>query len=431
MDKRNYIGSVSLFIFSTFYALTAQAGWNYTALDVNEYHQIVAHARTRAQAILHTLQPYRQQSADTQIAVMGNELADLPYIFQGGVGEGDWQPASSVYKPGAAHVMQNPVYRFDGFDCQSFVEVIMALLHAKTLDDFDSQILDISYGAAGNPGGEIVHYYNRNNFVDGDFNPVNQRNGRLVDITTKGVLAPYASETSATLTRQNWFSFQRHNMRAHVRVLENEDAAAMVRRFRTVYSNLNFPHFDSERVTISYIPKDLLALRKDEGGYEPNQALLDKIPTPAIAEVVRDVKVWGKGRARELIGSELNVSHFGVLYRQTFKSGELIYRRITCDFDAFYQKACHVQPIKCENKECKVLMFMHATDAYPVGFFWYQQNDGNYVCTRTPPAPGANYSHCNRVERIPFYDYISDYQFKFYWYLTEPSILGYHFEKLS
>jgi hypothetical protein len=178
------------------------------------------------------------------------------------------------------------------------------------------------------------------------------------------------------------------------------------------------------------VPKSLLALRQKDGSYEPNQPLLDKIPAPAVAEVVRDVKVWGRGRARDLIGSELNVSHFGVLYRQTFKYGDLIYQKITCDFSDSYEKVSQVKPVMCERSQCKELMFVHATDAYPMGYYWYKRGDGNYTCSSTPPAQGEKYSRCNRVERIPFYQYIADYQFRFYWYLTEPSILGYHFEKL-
>jgi hypothetical protein len=423
------MGVILLFL-AVFYTSIAAAGWNYTTLDAAQYRQIVAQSRSRVQQLLQTLQPYRHHLLDTQVALIGSELADLPYIYLGGVGEGDWQPTSHTYKPGAVHVAQNPVYRFDGFDCQSFVEVVMALLKANTLDEFDSRIVEVSYGAAGNPNGELVRYYNRNNFVDGDFNPINQRQGLLLDVTSHGELAPYASETSAILTRQRWFTFQQHNMRAHVRVLDSENGSAMAKRFRTVYSALPYPRFDSEQVAISYVPKKLLALRQRDGSYLPNQALLDKISTPAIAEVVRDIKVWGRGRARDLLGSELSVSHFGVLYRHTFKAGDLIYQKITCDFNDNYTKTCQVQPVRCEQSQCKELMFVHATDAYPMGFYWYQQADGDYTCTRKPPAPGMKFSQCNRVERIPFYQYISDYQFRFYWYLTEPSILGYHFEKL-
>src|SRR5258708_2678106 len=100
------------------------------------------------------------------------------------MGEGDWQPNSSIYQSGAAHLRQDPVYRLDGLDCQTFVQVAMALLHANSLDQFDNSILNIAYGAAGNSSEGIVHFYNRNNFADGDFNPVNENNGWLSDVTS-------------------------------------------------------------------------------------------------------------------------------------------------------------------------------------------------------------------------------------------------------
>ena len=76
-------------------------------------------------------------------------------------------------------------------------------------------------------------------------------------------------------------------------------------------------------------------------------------------------------------------------------------------------------------------MFAHATSAYPDRYFWYQQSNGHYVCSSQPPARGTSYTQCNRVERLPFFDYLINYQYGSYVYMNNPSIVGVHIEKLS
>jgi hypothetical protein len=242
------------------------------------------------------------------------------------MGEGDWQPKSFVYSPDAIHIKQNPVYRMDGLNCQTLVQVAMALYYSNQLSAFDRHYLKIAYGAAGNPDGEIVRYYNRNNFIDADFNPVNQRNGWLIDVTSHGVLAPYSKQIHATITRQKWFLRQRYHLADNIQVLAEASGPLMLDRFKTVYTALNFPHFDAEAITMSYLPKEMLAIRQEDDSFKPNQPLLDKIPTPAIVEIVRDPNRWNDYgiKVKDIIGTEETISHLGLLYRQTFKHGELI-----------------------------------------------------------------------------------------------------------
>src|SRR5437867_2253456 len=104
---------------------------------------------------------------------------------------------------------------------------------------------------------------------------------------------------------------------------------------------------------MAYIPKEKLALQQTTGHYQPNQALLDSIPTPAVVEIVRDANKWtiGGKNIKYVIGSELSISHMGLLYRQRFKYGEVIYQKITCDYDEQRQKVCSVTPVVCEKEQ--------------------------------------------------------------------------------
>ncbi len=414
----------------TKYSAHLKSDRDYSVLDAFLTQQTIKHSRSKIQFILNALQD--NQNKNARIAFIADQLRDIPYIFTGAIGESDWQPASSTYQPGALHIKQDPAYRLDGLDCQTFVQVAMALLYSKNIDEFDQNILKISYGAAGNPAGEIVHFYNRNNFVESDWNPINQRNGWLTDPTLKSNLSAYAAVTHATITRQNWFLFQQKNLSANVRVLNETDGSAMAKRFMTIYSNLDYPNFDSEMVATTYIPKEKIAVRQADGSYQPDQTLLDMIPTPAVVEIVRDTKKWNLGgkNIKDLIGTELSISHMGLLYRKTFQQDDLIYRKVSCNYDNQHQKICAVTPVICQKDHCDELMFLHATDARPNGFHWYKQADGNYACSANVPPGITNFTECNRVEEQPLFDYLTDYQYGSYWYMNSPSIIGIHLEQL-
>lgn len=405
----------------------------YTVLNAQEYAKTVKQTRHRIVQLLQSLQPHRQQNSNAQVAFIAQQLVDIPYLSSGAVGEGDWQAAALHYKPGAVHIRQDPVYRLDGFNCQTFVQFVMALLYAKNIADFDQTMLAISYGAAGNPHGEIVHSYNRNHFIDGDWNPVNERNGLLTDVTARGSLAAYALTSHATLTRQNWFLLRQQDTATSVRVLNKANGPAMVQRSITRYAALPYPHFIVENVTTSYLPKEVLAIEQTNGDFIPNQSVLDSIPTPSVVEIVRDPKKWTlDGRnIKDILGSETSVSHLGVLYQQTFSRGSLIYHQITCNYTNQNRKTCRVTPISCQKNHCHELMFAHATEAYPHQFYWYQRTSGDFVCSPTKPASGIRYTHCNRVEAMPLVDYLTRYQYNNYRYITDPSIVGIHIEQLS
>jgi len=403
---------------------------HYTVLDDHHYHETVTNSRAKVTHILSVLNRKPATDANAKLALIASQLIDIPYLHQNGMGEGDWQPKSMVYLPNAIHLKQHPVYRLDGLNCQTLVQVAMAFYLSNRLSSFDQHYLKIAYGAAHNPLGEIVHYYNRNHFIDADFNPVNQKHGWLSDVTTA---SPYARKIHANVTRQQWFLRQRYHLTDNIQVLKDSSGPLMLNRFKTIYTALPFPHFDHEDITISYLPKEILALRQEDDTFKPNQPLLNKIPTPAIVEIIRDPEIWNDYgiKIKNILGTEETVSHLGLLYRQTFKRGALIYQKIACNVDNTRKKNCEVTPIFCQKKICKELMFTHATNAYPKKYYWYLSSEGKYVCSSHLPESGTAYTSCNRVVSLPFYDYLTDYQLGYYWNMDVTSILGVHVEKLN
>lgn len=397
---------------------------NFTVLDAAQYHQTVNQARIKIKEILTAKEKRRFKSANAKMAFITKRLLDIPFIFTGAFGEGDW---------GGTHIKQDPIYRLDGLNCQTFVQVAMALYLSKSLDEFDKNILKISYGAAGNTHDDAVHFYNRNIFIDGDWNPVNQRHGFLTDITSQGELSSLAKATHAEITRQNWFDLQQSDLHGTVRVLDAADGPAMANRFAKLYAHLNLPDFDSEDVAISYIAKEDIAKLQPDGNYKPNTTLLDKVQTPAVVEIIRDAKKWqlnGKN-IKDTIGSELSVSHMGILYRKTFKRGEVIFQKTQCSYNDDQQKICEVKPVICQKQLCTELMMVHASSARPNGYFWYQTADNHFACSAKLAEGVTSHTTCNRVHELPLFNYLTDYQYGSYLYMTNPSILGVHFERLN
>ncbi len=319
------------------------------------------------------------------------------------------------------------MYRTDVLNCATFVEVVLALIHAHNLAQYEKNFISISYGAAHLLAKQpfSISYANRNNFVSGGFNLINQKRGLLTDTTGMGVFKPYIKYTTTTIDRAKWFSYlaSPEKVKTTVRVLSNLAGVNMVKRLRSNYGSF----FKPQRVKLGYLPKSILVKSyKAPGGhrvYQANQALINQVPVPSVVEIVRDFRKWQLGgvNIKKVIGTGINVSHLGLLYRQTFKPGQLIYHRIGCSFTKSNKKICSVEPIYCSKKPgCTETMMAAATNAYPDGYIYsYQAKTGRYFCSSMDDMPkGARaLTTCNRVTVMPLGDYLAAYQYGHYIYM--------------
>ncbi|WP_267257007.1 N-acetylmuramoyl-L-alanine amidase-like domain-containing protein [Coxiella endosymbiont of Ornithodoros maritimus] len=283
-----------------------------------------------------------------------------------------------------------------------------------------------------------IRYYNRNNFISSDFNPVNQASGLLKDVTNKGVFSSYARKTSALINRQKWFAYQvKPNLIGeNVRIIRNADGLAMYHRFKNKYPT-PFHTFSPEIVSVAYVPKETFVKKSvDSKGtvhYQPNLKLINQIPTLSVIEIIRDVKQWtmNKKNIKDVIGSELNVSHLGLLYRDHFSYGSTIFKKITCSKNKAANKVRSVTPQICSKKTgCVETLFLHATEAYLDGYY-YQDAQSHCQYTAKKPAVGTPYSTCNRLLALPLGDYLTTYQYDHYVYLENPAIFGINIKKIS
>lgn len=346
---------------------------------------------TQINILIKNIQAQHFKTSDAKIAYIAEQLTNIPYGYSNIMGEGN------------GHSHPAPIYRLDKMNCQTLAQTILALTYATNLKTFNQLIQQISYGALNNSRYDRVHYFNRNHFIESDFNRVNEMNGLLKDITFSPPLTPYATTISFLLDRKQWFLKQAMSL-----------PASVTQQF-----------LKPQPIKLSYLPKYKIILKDDLGNFHPNEDVFKNLATPAIIEIVHDPQQWlidGKN-IKDIIGTDIAIAHLGIIYKQSFHHHELIYYKISCD------QQCIVTPVYCEKNICNELMFVHATSAYPRNFFWIKQNH-HYTCSREEEKNTARLIPCNRVERLPLFAYLTSYQDGVYPHLTWHAILGLHIEKI-
>lgn len=346
--------------------------------------------RTKINLLIQNIQAQHFKDPDAKIAYIAAQLANIPYGYGDIMGEG------------SGHSHPAPIYRLDKMNCQTLAQTILALSYATNLKTFDQVIQQIAYGALNNSTYDRIHYFNRNHFIETDFNRVNEMNGLLKDITRSQPLASYATTINFSLNRKQWFLQQDL-------ILPN---------------SLNRQFLKPQYIKLSYLPKFTIILKDKQGNFYPNPEIFKNLTTPAIVEMVHDPQQWfidGKN-IKDLIGTDLAIAHLGIIYKQSFQRHKLIYYKITC------MQQCMVTPIYCQKKICNELMFVHATRAYHRNFFWVKQHN-HYACVEEEKNT-AMHVPCNRVERLPLFAYLTSYQEGAYPHLTWNAVLGLHVEKI-
>lgn len=238
-------------------------------------------ANVSIKELYHTLNSMPNTSMVDRIDRISSQFKGAPYIL-GSLGEGP-----------DARYDQFPQYRIDGFDCDTYVNTVIALALANNLETFQ-QCLKYTRYKDGN-----ISYINRNHFTSIDWNANNQQRGLLKDITltikdkhNKSV-ALYAN---AMINKPGWYA---HKTLATIR-LQNGNQTEQIKRLAELKAKGS--QLKTTLSKIPYIP--FTALFSKDG--KPNLYLFSQIPTGSIIEIVRPN--WD---LREAIGTSLNISHLG------------------------------------------------------------------------------------------------------------------------
>ncbi|MED7789687.1 N-acetylmuramoyl-L-alanine amidase-like domain-containing protein [Francisella sp. 19X1-34] len=399
------------------------------------------------QASMNSLTSYWQYKAKpkNENQLVSAEVAyfnKLKIPYGGGIGEGWDNPLN---------IQQDLTFRLDEVNCVTVVQDIMGIILAEEHENvynfffeaFKKGLYSVSYGAFPSSLGKT--YENRNNFVSSDFNKVNNKLGYIQDVTADLGLKYNrfpAGAKNKTINHSGWFNKQKNNLsNIHIADINLSNKQAIVDKFTSKEYGANFPN---ESVSMNYIPKDLFYTKQGDDYYANTnnikKLMADNIPK--IVEFVRDDSKWiiaGKPIST-LIGSDILVSHLGILYNATFNKGDVIYNQINCAEDDG-MKVCKVIPVKCSENTCKKVMLFMASNAYPNSYVLSKNNSNKIACTDPTKVPSGytiernvitnNDLTCNRAFSMPFGDYFIHKMYNKYPYIDSQSILGINLQKIT
>ncbi|HEX4048503.1 MAG TPA: N-acetylmuramoyl-L-alanine amidase-like domain-containing protein [Elusimicrobiota bacterium] len=218
------------------------------------------------------------RSAADRVLDYGKSLLGVPYV-DGPFGEGP-----------LGRYDRGPLYRFDAFDCTTFVETVTALSISDSWNGFKDSINRIRY-KDGN-----VSFVDRNHITSLDWIPNNVRAGIYRDVTAS--LAPGLTLVArAEIDKPAWFA-KLPASRVKIPELTDGERQALLESLHEEGGR-----FSAEEATVPYIP---LAALFGPGG----AAVFDRIPSGSVVNIVRPN--WD---LVALIGTHLNVSHQGFAVR--------------------------------------------------------------------------------------------------------------------
>jgi hypothetical protein len=210
----------------------------------------------------------------------------LPYGFGGPLGEGELD----IFD-------QDPLYRFDVFDCTTYIETVLALSAASDeagntdMIKFSDRMSEIRYHNAR------VSYFDRNHFVELDWNPNNIKAGFFTDITAQ-VAGKSLAFSTAIIDKRGWY-----NAKTSADIKPERGPAEtelLLQQLRALGANI-----EAQSVSLPYLPLATL-LGPDGNTLDPE--ILSRLPDHSVINVVR--QNWKPSEATALI-----VSHQMFLFK--------------------------------------------------------------------------------------------------------------------
>ena len=256
---------------------------------------------------------------DERISSVSEKLLGRPYMLFA-LGEG----ANGKFNT-------RPLYRTDVFDCETFVDTVLAIVNSEDMLSFKQQINNIRY-KHGKP-----NFFARNHFTNLDWNINNQKKAYIKDITHN--LQVY--RTSRTyINKKNWYK----HLQPNVIILNASDDKKKQQLFRL--RSLGYQNSSNAYSVLNYIPLSALFVEQ-----RPVNSLFKQIPNGAIIEIVRPN--WDLERT---IGTKLDISHLGFAIWKNgnlyFRNASSIHNKIVDEkLSDYLQKYIHSPTVKGINIE--------------------------------------------------------------------------------
>lgn len=236
-----------------------------------------ASSREEAQDYLNRYATYK--STQVRMDLFSRLFVGLPYGEGGPLGEGE----NGRYD-------QDPLYRFDTFDCTTFVETIVSLALTSNVDQFETMMDKIRY-----ENGE-VDYLKRNHFPSLQWIPFNVQNGLLSEINDVVLPRNEQKLAEAVINLPGWLKkIKLEEIRVPMASVEQKQF--LLEELRALSVN-----YSPVVARLMYLPISTLLSRPE---------LLKKIPHATIVNFVRPN--WD---LTDIIGTHMNVSHQGFIFRK-------------------------------------------------------------------------------------------------------------------
>ncbi|GAB3481243.1 DUF1460 domain-containing protein [Marinomonas epiphytica] len=200
----------------------------------------------------------------------------------------------------------DPLYRFDAFDCTTFVETVLAKAMSHDDDSFVATLTQIRY-----KNGQ-VSFENRNHFPSLDWIPNNKH--FLKDITVP-IAQGKVSYADTVIDKKAWY--QAMSLESYACHLSKQDCVHLLDDLRKLGSGYTKQSVKTPFIPIKLLFKDL-KIEEEVTWSGLNNELLAALPNGAVVNWVRpnwQVKKW--------IGTNMNISHQGFIVRK----GDRVYLR--------------------------------------------------------------------------------------------------------
>lgn len=234
-------------------------------------------SQDEAEALLNRFQTVQTISA--RVESFTKNFLGLPYGKDGPLGEGP-----------TGRYDQDPLFRFDTFDCTTFVETVLALAHARDSADFAQRMDEIRYENG------VISYVTRNHFPSLQWIPNNINNGYLRDVTRDIAPMSILKTAVAIIDLPTHYSFMNVDM-LRVSGLTNQERSERVLEWRAEGQRLS-----PQEARLDYVPIDWIL---------KNSKWLNEIPHGAVVNFVRPN--WD---LTQVAGTHMNVSHQGFILRR-------------------------------------------------------------------------------------------------------------------
>lgn len=238
---------------------------------------VLATPREEAQDLINKYQD--DQGLVTRLDAFSRAFVGLPYGDGGPLGEGE-----------DGRYDQDPLYRFDTFDCTTYVETVVSLAQGRDVDDFEARMDEIRYEGAQ------VDYLKRNHWPSLQWIPNNVKNGLLKEINHLVLPAAERKTAKAVINLPGWLQ--------KIKIEEIRVPMATQTERLNLLDELQAlaTQFSPMVATLDYLPINTLVARP---------RLLKLIPNGSIINFVRPN--WD---LTESIGTHMNVSHQGFIFQK-------------------------------------------------------------------------------------------------------------------